>query len=203
MSHPERGFRRITSIPPRTSLDVLRGRKEITIQIGGGSLLGGVRRVSRKPIDGETDWNKVVAKQVFKKQPGWERSSPKPHDEKARKIQWEAEVIEDYDGKGGLGVILQFAGIELTEEPFLRSILNYGPDSAAFHAPIIYGDKRAHLVLVTRGDVFESQIVPARINVSPFFQDELYLPQLATYNPTSMAVSQNNRLVIVGYNPRT
>lgn len=200
MYHPERGLRgRITSIPKLTPLDVL--RRGVTIQIGGGSLLGSARGVPREPATGETDWSKEVKKHLFQKQPGWEKARPVPLYERDGRIRWEAEVIEDYDGKGDLGVILQFAGIELTEEPFLRGILNYGPDSAAFHAPIIYGDKRAHLVLVTRGDVFESQIVPARINVSPFFQNELYLPQLATYDPTSMAVSQNNRLVIVGYNP--
>lgn len=47
MSHPEWGFRKIPSIPPRTSLDVLRGG--VTVRIGRGSLLGGVRRVSRDP----------------------------------------------------------------------------------------------------------------------------------------------------------
>ncbi len=46
MSHPEQG-RRITSIPPRTPLDVLRGGG-VTLRIGGGSLLGGARRVSQE-----------------------------------------------------------------------------------------------------------------------------------------------------------
>lgn len=199
MSHPEGGFRRITSIPPRTSLDVLRGG--VTIRIAGGSLLGGSRRVSREPTAGEPDWSQTVAKHVFQKPPGREKTKPEPLYERDGKIEWEAEVIEDYDGKGNLGIILQFAGIGLTRAPFLRSRHN-SPDSPVFYIPIDYNKRAVRLFLATRGDIFESQVVPAQMGVNPFFQEELYLPQLTTtHDSTSMIVFQNNRLVTVGYNP--
>lgn len=202
MSYPERGPRRITSIPQRTSLDVLRGGS-VTIRIGGGSLLGGARRVPREPTAGESDWSKIVAKHVFQKPPIGKKTKPEPLYESDGKIEWEAEVIEDYNGKGDLGIILQFAKIGLTKASFLRSKHNK-LDSPVFYIPVDYNKRMARLFLATRGDIFESQIVPAQMDVSPFFQEELYLPQLTTtHDPTSMTVFQNNKLVIVGYNPRT
>lgn len=201
MSHPERGSRRITSIPPRTSIDVLRGG--VTLRIGGGNLLGGVRRVSREPAVGEMDWSQIVAKHVFQKPPIGKKVRPELLYERDGKIEWQVEVIEDYNGKGDLGIILQFAGIGLTEASFLRSRHNK-PDSPVFYIPVDYNQRMARLFLATRGDIFESQIVTAQMDVNPFFQEELYLPQLTTtYDPTSMAVFQNNQLVTVGYNPRT
>lgn len=201
MSHPERGFRRITSIPPRTSLDALRGG--VTVRIGGGSLLGGFRRIPRESTAGESNWSQIVAKQVFQKPSGREKVRPEPLDERDGKIAWEAEVIEDYNGKEDLGIILQFAGIRLTKVSFLRSRHNK-LDSPVFYIPVDYNKRIARLFLATRGDIFESQIVPAQMDVNPFFQEKLYLPQLTTtHDPASMAVFKNNGLVIVGYNPRT
>lgn len=199
MSYPERGSRRITSIPPRTSLDVLRGR--VAIRIGGGSLFGGTRRVSQEPIAGETDWSKIVAKHVFQKPPRQERARPEPHYE-GDKIKLEMEVMEDYNNKGDLGIILQFPGIGFTREPFSKS-RHDKTDSPVFYIPVSYNRRTALLFLATRGEILSSQIVPAQMNVNPFFQKELHISQLATaYNPASMTVLQNNKLVIVGYNQR-
>lgn len=201
MISSERDFRKLTSIPPRTALDVLRG---VTIRIGGGSSPRGVRRVFRESTDRETDWSQIVAKHVFKKPPEWEQPKPEPLYKGGGKIEWEVETHENYDGRGNLGVILEFTGIGLTKAPFLRGRRNYGPDSAVFYAPVDYDNKMVNLILATRGDIFESQIVPAQMDIDPFFQKELYLPQLTTtHDPTSMTVFQNNKLVIVGYNPRT
>ncbi len=195
MSHPER---KIRSIPPKTSLDVLKGG--VAIQIGGGSLPGGARRVSRAATAGEQDWSQTVAKHVFQKPPGREKARPEPLYERGRKIEWKPEVIDDYNGKGDLGIILQFSGVELTGAPFLNSRHNR-PDRPVFYIPINYNQRITRLFLATGGDIFESQIVPDQMDVSPFFQEELYLPQLTTtHNPGSMTVSQNNKLVIVGYN---
>lgn len=197
MIHPERGIR---SIPPKTSLDVLRGG--VTIRINGGSLPGGARRVSREPTAGESDWSQTVAKHVFQKPPIRKKARPEPLYERERKIEWEVEVIEDYNGKGDLGIILQFAGIELSKASFLRSRHNK-PDCPIFYIPVDYNKRMARLFLATRGDILESQICPAQMDVNPFFQEELYLPQLTrTHDFTSMTVFQNNNLVIVGYNPR-
>lgn len=202
MSHPERGFRRITSIPPRTFLDVLRGG--VTVRIGGGSLLRGVRKVSRDPTTEESDWSQIVAKQVFQEPERRKKIGPESFDEKNGKIEWETEVIEDYNGKGDLGIILQFAGIRLTEASFLRGRRYYGPNTTLFYSQVSYKNERALLILATTDDIFESQVVPAQKDVNPFFQKELYLSQLTTiYDPTSMTIIQNNILITVGYNPRT
>lgn len=195
MNHPERGSRRITSIPSRTSLDVLRS---------GGSLPGGARSVSREPAAGETDWSQVVAKHVFPKPPKRENAKPGPLYERDGKIEWITDVMEDYNGKGDLGIILQFVGIGFIGTSFIRSKRNYGPDSAVFYTRIGYKNKIAYLILATRGDIFESQIVSAQIDVNPFFRKELYLPQLtAAHDSASMTVFQNNKLVTVSYNSRT
>ena len=153
MSHPER---KIRSIPPKTSLDVLRGG--VTIRIGGGNLLGGARRVPREPTIGEQDWSKIVAKQVFQKPPIGKKTKPESLYESDGKIEWEVEVIEDYNGKGDLGIILQFAGIGLTEASFLRGRYYYGPDTTLFYSPISYKEKRTLLILATTGDIFELQV---------------------------------------------
>ncbi len=197
MSHPER---RIKSIPPRTSLDVLRGG--VTVRIGGGSLLGGARRVSRAPTSVETDWSKEVAKHVFQKPPAQEKARPEPLYERERKIEWETEVIEDYNGNGDLGIILQLSGIGLTGAPFATS-KHDSPNSRVFYVEIGYENKRAHLFLATTvGGIFKAQIVPAQMDVGPLFQETLDL-DVIKYDPASMTASQNNGLVIVGYNPRT
>lgn len=198
----ERYFRRLTSIPPRTSLDVLRGR--VAIRLGGGSLPGGVRRrVSQgPPRAGESDWSKVEDKHLYKKEPGQEKARHQPPYEGDDKIGWRAEIVDNYDNKGNLGILLEFAGIkELAKVSFLRGRRYYGPDTTYFYAQISYRYKRALLMLATIGDILESQVVPNRKDVNPFFQEELHLPQLApTYNPVSMAVRQHNGLVIVSYN---
>lgn len=197
---PERGFRRITSIPPRTSIDVLRGG--ITLRLGGGNLLGGARGISRGVTVGQQDWSKVEDKHLYKKPPRQEKARYQPPYEGDDRIGWAAEIVENYDDEGNLGIILEFAGIrEFTKASFLRGRRYYGPNTTLFYAEISYRNKRALLMLATIGDILESQVVPNRKDVSPFFQEELYLPQLApTYDPASMAVRQNNGLVIVSYN---
>ena len=98
---------------------------------------------------------------------------------------------------------MQFAGIGLTKASFLRSRHNK-LDSPVFYIPVDYNKRIARLFLATRGDIFESQIVPAQMGINPFFQKELYLPQLTTtYDSGSMHALQNNGIVIVGYNPHT
>ena len=196
--------RRISSIPPRgsiprrTLLNVARGNG-ITIRIGGGGLGNMRRRPQERPKAGEQDWSQEVAKHVFQK-PGQDKAKPKPFYERDGEIGWEVEVVDDYDNRGGLGIVLEFAGIEQPAgTPFLRAKLNYGPDTTLFYLPVSYKKKSALLILDTTEDIFEAQVVPAKKDVDLFFQKELFLPQLATtHDPTSMTVRQNNGLIIVG-----
>lgn len=196
MNHSERKLR---SIPPKTALGVLRGNG---IQIGEGDLPGGVRTISREPISQERYGNQTVS-HVVQKPPSSERARPELPDKRDGKIKWNSEVIEDYNGKGDLGIILQFAGIEFTEVSSLRSRHNR-PGMPVLYIPVGYLSKTARLILATRGDIFEFQIVPSQMDVNPFLREELYLPQLATtHDPASMTVLQNNKIVTVSYNPRT
>ena len=109
---------------------------------------------------------------------------------------------ENYDTQESLGVILQFSGIEFTNAPvFERSRHDYGPGSRVFYSPVGYKNGRAFLILATYGDIFESQVVAATIDMRPFFREETRLPQLTvTHDPTSMTVDEKNHLVVVSYN---
>lgn len=202
MSYPER---KIRSIPPRTFLDVLRGK--VAAGIGRESLSGGVGRVSREPAVRESNPSQTVDRYVFKNPGKRRKTRPEPFYESGGKIECDAEVMEDYNGKGGLGIILQFAGIRFTQATFLRSRHNR-PDNPVFYIPINHNKRISHLIIGTRGeDILDIQIVPDQMDFNPFFQKELFLPQFipqftATYNSTSMTVLQNNNVVTVGYNPR-
>lgn len=193
--------RKIRSIPPRTSLDVLRG---LQIQIGGGSFSGGTRRASPGPTAEETDWSKTVAQQVFQRPPRRNNVRSEPIHGRYGKIEWETEVNQDYDGKGNLGIILQFAGIGLPNAPFQKGRPNYyGQDVTLFYSLVTHSDRQVWLLLSTCGDIFEAQVVPRKRNVDFLFQGEIYLPELATtHDPRSMTVVGNKGLVTVGYNPR-
>ncbi len=100
------------------------------------------------------------------------------------------------------GVILQFSGIEFTNAPvFEKSRVDYGQNSRVFFSRMEYNNGLAFLILATYGDIFESQVVTAKIDVRPFFRKETLLPQLTvTHDPASMTVYGKNHLVVVSYN---
>jgi len=188
---------RIRTIPRRTSLDVARERGSVRI-----SGLSAGRYWQDRPEQNSGGFN--IEDHVFRK-------STKSTKEKQNKpliipenerIAWEVEVHEDYDTQGRLGVILQFSEIEFTDTPvFERSRHDYGPDSRVFYSPVGYKNGRAFLILATYGDILESQVVAAKIDVGPFFKEETLLsPLTVTHDPTSMTVYGKNHLVVVGYN---
>ena len=194
---------------PRTAPDVLREQERKGISKGsGGNPLENFVRIGG--LSSGRSWQDRLEQDaggfniedhVFRKPTKEKPKNPLIVPE-AGKITWEVEVHENYDSQGRLGVILQFSGIEFTDAPvFERSRHDYGPDSRVFYSPVGYKNGRAFLILATYGDIFESQVVAAKIDVSPFFREEILLPQLAaTYDPASMTVYGNNRLVVVGYN---
>ena len=190
--------RRLRSIPPLGSIPPgIRG--EITIHTGKRGSLGNIGGL--KPRESwrteEQDWERIVAKHVYQKPP---REKPKTvriaYEER---IRWMVDIVENYDVAGELRLKLQFPGIDLTQAHFKRGRKSYGPECVAFYSQVGYDKKRAFLILSTFGDIFESQVVPIKRDLNPFFKEELYLPQLAGYNPASMTVSQNNNLIVVSY----
>lgn len=196
---------RIKSIPRQTMRNVWRKQRVrgITI-IPSGEGLGGVsgERQSFVPTEGPTE-REWIAKHVFQKPTGEVPRAPRIVYEDEGSIRWEVEINEGYNTQRDLGVILRIFGIDLGQGPFVKSRDNYGPDSAAFYSPIGYKGKQNFLILVTRGDILETQVVPRRIDETPFFREETLIPSLLTaYDPTSMAICQNNRLIIVSYHPR-
>ena len=169
---------RIRSIPPRTTLDALRKQK--------GRLL------SKEPGQRSFEQNSG----------GFREPITSLIILKAERITWEVEMYEGYATQGSLGVILRFSGIEFPEAPvFKKSRHDYGPDSRVFYSPVGYKNGQAFLILATYGDIFESQVVATKMDIRPFFREEIYLPKLTvTYDPTSMTLYEKNHLVVVNYN---
>lgn len=182
-------FRRIRSIPPRTALDAVRKQED--------------RLPPKEPGQGNFEQNPGgfnVRDHVFRK-PTKEDLTGSLIIPEAERITWKAEIVEDCNSNGDLGIILQFAGIELAGTSFLRGKRNYGPDSAVFYASVGYKKDPVFLILATYGDILESQVVATKIDTRPFFSEEKYLSQLTvTHDPTSMTVSEKNRLIVVSYN---
>jgi len=200
---------RIRSIPPRTGLDALRERRSIesgrgsggnplssSLRIGGFSLGQSLQRRLEQDPGGFN-----VKDHVFRK-PTKEKPKKSLIIPGAERITWEVEVHEDCGAQGSLRVIMQFSGIGFTNAPvFEKSRVDYGQNSRVFFSRIGYKNGSAFLILATYGDIFESQVVAARIDMRPFFREETRLPQLTvTHDPISMAVNEKNHLVVVSYN---
>lgn len=199
--------RRIRSRPARTMLDVLReqekGKRLIGLETGfPGSSVGIGRLPPKEPGQRSLEQNPGafnVEDHVFRK-PTKERPNKPLIVPETERITWQVEQMEDYNGQGDLGLIVQFSGIEFITPVFERSRHDYGPDSRVFYSPVRYKNGQAFLILATYGDIFESQVVATIIDVRPFFGEETLLPQLTvTHNPTSMTVYEKNHLVVVSY----
>ena len=184
---------RIRSIPPQTTLDALREqasrRKRIKSKNDPSSSLGQKSEsfnvqdhIFRKPVEKKPNIPLIIMED--------------------ERITWKIEVHTNYDIQKRLGVILQFSGIMFPNAPvFEKSRVDYGQDSEIFFSRIGYKNRLAFLILATYGDIFESQVVPAKMDVWPFFREETHLPQLTTtHNPASMTVSEKNHLIVVSYN---
>ena len=197
----------LRSIPPSirgvAKKDAL--RLPLTIRVGGGGLGSPKRARQRREtwVNEQQEWSQVADEHRYKKPPRQEKAGPKPAYEESGRIEWTEEIIENYNDRGDLGIILEFTGIGgLTKASFLRGRRYYGPDTTLFYSPISYKEKGTLLILATTGDIFELQVA-AHKDVNIFFQKELLLPQLEiTHNPASMDVQQRNGLVIVSYNRR-
>ena len=198
--------RRITSIPPRTTLDAFReqeGKKEWTgleKDFSGSSVSIG-RLLPREPEQSSGGFN---VKDHVSQKPTREKSSRPLIAPENERIMWQVEIIENCNNTGDLGLIVQFSGINFMSAPvFERSRRNYGPDSIVLYTPVSYKKGQAFLILSTFGDIFESQVVPKTKDVNPFFREEIYYPKLLTdYVPASMKPSYNNRLFIMNYKAR-
>src|SRR3989339_588865 len=82
-----------------------------------------------------------------------------------------------------------------------RQGFGVGKNSRIFYTPISYKGNTAYLVLSTKGDIFESEVVPQKKGIDQLFSNEFYFPDLIkTYDPLSMKVQQNNGLTIISYN---
>lgn len=189
---------RIRSIPPQTMLDALR------IQEGRNGLVGIGRLSPKEPRQRSLEQISEgfnVKNHVFRK-PTKEKPNEPLIVPEAERITWKVEIHEDYDTQESLGVILQFSGIEFTNAPvFEKSRVDYGKDSSVFYSRIGYKNRLAFLILATYGDIFEAQVVAKKVDVRPFFREEILLPRLTvTHNPTSMTVYEKNRLFVVNYN---
>lgn len=116
------------------------------------------------------------------------------------KIECISDVIEDYNSEGDLGVVLDFKGLEFLSDTFNKSKKYSGEDACVYFTPVSFKNKEARLMLSTRGDIFESEVVPQRKGVNQIFSDEAHIPELTeAYDPLSMEVIQKNGLTIISY----
>lgn len=197
--------RKLRSIPPRTFRNVWRERgnqptlKVNSIEPAGvsfrGTRIGGTGQEQPRQTKAEQEW---VNKHVFRK-PIAEKLKVCITPYEDERIEWQTEIIEDYNTRGDLGIILQFIGIDLTHASFVKSNRNYGPNSVVVYSPVGHRNKVAFLILSTFTDIFEAQVVPVKKDINPFFQREIYLPGLTNYDVTTMTVQQNNNLIVVSY----
>ena len=187
-------FRR-RSIPPRTTLDILREQEGVSIG----------RLPPREPRQSSLEQSSGgfnVKDHVFQK-PTREKSSRPLIAPESEKITWQVEISENCNNAGDLGLIVRFSGINFSTPFFERSRRDYGPDSIVLYAPVSYKKGQVFLIFSTFGDIFESQVVPKIKDVNPFFREEIYYPKLLTdYVPTSMKPYYNNGLFIVSYKAR-
>lgn len=200
--------RKLRSIPCRTMRDVWRERGNQPIlkvnpieSMGvsfGGIGIRGTGQEQPQQAKAEQEW---VNKHTFRK-PIVEKQKAHISPYEDDRIKWQTEIVEDCDTKGDLGIIMQFIGVDLSQSSFVRSSRNYGSDKAVFYTMVGYKGKLPFLILATYSDILEAQIVPKKKDVNPLFLEEIFLPQLSSYNPASMSVSQNQGLVIVEYKKR-
>jgi len=187
------------NIPPITSTGRRRkknstGLLDSFLQISIGSPMA---RRGGNPFNTEKTegYSGDISKHVYKK------TKPKP----TRTIHYEpkikciTEVIEDFNSKGDLGVILQFTGFKFLKNIFTQNRKDYDSNSCVYSTPVNYKDKGAYLILSTIKDIFKYEVVPQRKG-NQLFSDETYISELMEiYNPLSMKVVQTNGLSIISY----
>ncbi len=195
--------RHVYSIPPLTTLDAVRKheaaqRKRPHDPFGGRLSFGEPRQGSQQELPGESAEGFNIKDHVFQK----------PADKRPKidltypdgRITWNVETIEF----NGLLIIAQLSGIDSSGTlHFERSRRDYGQDNVVFFAPVKYKKSPAYLIFATHSDIFETQVVPQKKDVSPFFREEIYCPRLLThYVPASMRPSYNNGIYTVKYSER-
>lgn len=115
-------------------------------------------------------------------------------------IECISDIIEDYNGKGNLGVTLKFNGFSFSEELFSKSKKDYGENTCVYYIPISYKKRGAFLILSMLGDILEYEVVPRKKGISQLFKGEIAIPELIKiYDPLSMEVMLNNGIVLVAY----
>lgn len=169
MSYPER--HKIRSIPPRTMSGVRVekvGEKvgkpfsSPRISPGIGRLGASVPWQSRSAENDSFDVPPYVPQKPDRRKPRETLILPK-----SKRITCEIEQMDDYNGEGDLGIILQFAGIEFTKTFFLRSRHN-SPDSPVFYIPIDYNKKAAAYSLLPQGIFSKHKLSRLKKMSTPF-----------------------------------
>lgn len=183
----------VRSIPPITST---------------GSQRRKVRRISTMPIGGTISIGRPTTSRNIRREEPWDISR---HEYKRPKkvqtfpvyeprIGLTSNIIEDYNGDGDLGVLLQFSGISFLRDAFSKSKRDYGQNSCVYYTSVRFREKEALLMLSTLDDILEFEVVPQRKGINQLFREEAYIPKLAeTYDPLSMEVKQRNGIVTISY----
>ena len=115
-------------------------------------------------------------------------------------IECTKDVIEDFNSKGDLGVILQFKGFNFFGNQFTKHERDCEPNLCVYSIPINYKEKDAELILSTQGNVLESKVQLRMGDSKSLFSDKTVIQEtIETYNPLSMDVKQTNGVTIISY----
>lgn len=116
------------------------------------------------------------------------------------KVECTYDIIEDFDTKGNLGIILEFTGIRFLEGNFLKNNNRHTQNSITHYTNVTYRNHNTLLRLSTIDDILEVEVTHGKIGGNQLFSEEIYIPKLTVvYDSLSMEAVQKNGLVVVSY----
>ncbi len=200
------------SIPPRTmrnvwgkgdgSTDPLHAVLDIRgsgLFVGGGACNGRRNRIHSGAggIAPATNQNTQDASRFLYKPPRKPRAEPIQHTEICYNLK-------KYDSDVDLRLGITFRGLEFLRQAFDKSTRDYrnvyGADACVYYANIKVGHgKETLLILSTIGDILEIEVASKKMGNDRLFYHEIYLPELAGYDPLSMRTAYESGTVFVNY----
>ncbi|MEI6747693.1 MAG: hypothetical protein ACOYMF_14870 [Bacteroidales bacterium] len=183
------------SIPPITSTGT--NRRKTAARLDGLAHMSIGRYMSmRRNSDEDESWN--ITKHVkpdFNKKSKKKISKPIIYDTE-RKFHCIIDVIDDYNGEGDFGIIMEFNGFKFLDSRFNRT--DCGNNSPSYIIAVNYRENETYLYLTTNGGMFEYGINNTLDDC--IYCDDFSIPKLPQeYDSSSMTATLRNNFVIVAY----
>lgn len=166
------------NIPPRTARDLRR-----------------IPRLERKragyTVDSNGDWSFDLSKHVCRKPA--QRPKARPQNPEIT-CTW--DIIEAFNEREDLALILQFSGLWLSE-PFTKT---KGLEYCSYTAPVSWTNQTVILFLTTLSDTVEAKVQQDLQGALPLFKDTIRMENLSTtHDPMSMFVYHKNGIIVASY----